>query len=137
MPANIPEKVQHGTTLKATLFDQYVLNNVSRHVYNELGETGRQVQGVMVKGYGKKTVHLRTILGLLATSVNWSIEGRMSRDAEWALIYSYSETTGGYKAKTVNVVEEWDWLRVGCYIDAGTNADNPVVTAVINCRKGG
>lgn len=142
MPRNIPssalgnwEQTHHGKGLKATIFSNYILNNVSRHVYDEVGATGKQVTGVMVKGYGKKTISCRTILGTTVTSVNWSIEGRMARDSEWSEIYSFNATASLYLANTVNVIEEWDWIRVGAYINGGTNIDNPLITCTIDCRK--
>lgn len=136
MAVNIPRKVQHGSTLKAKIFDGYALNNTSRHVYSEQGATGRDNRStIMTKGYEKKTVVLTTILGKTATSVNWSIEGRNARDKEWGEIYSYSETTGGYPAKVVNITEEWDWISIGAYIDGGTNAENPLITATLLCHR--
>lgn len=135
MAAIIPTFVRHGSKFKAKIFDEYVLNNVSRHVFDENGATYKNVKGVMVSGYKKKTVTCRTILGRTATSVNWVIQGRMSRDTEWAEIFSFNATASEYLARSINVTEAYDWLRIGCYINGGTNAENPSVSSDVLCEK--
>lgn len=78
MSANIPREVSHGSRMKAVIFDNYVLNEDSRHIYNEQGATDKQAGKILVKRYVKKTLTCRTILGSnlnpTVTSVNWSIE---------------------------------------------------------------
>lgn len=129
------DPTSEATSISGEFFSAYNVVGAA-YVYDESAGTDNDDGELKVFGFPLKTLTFDVgISGV--TSIDIRIEGRSHAKSTWSDVYtkSFTTSTGANADFLVNVIEHWDWLRVGVKYTGGAPAVGDTISVYFTCRN--